>query len=392
MRPDFLPFGRPALGSREIDAVARVMRSGWVGAGPETAAFERELASYVDAPHVVTLNSCTSALFLSLLVQGVGPGTEVVCPSLTWCSTADAALYLGAQPVLCDVDPHTLCVTPETVVAALGPRTRAVVVVHFGGRAVDVEGLRVALPEDVAIVEDAAHAFGARFPSGARVGASGNPTCFSFYANKNLSTAEGGAIALREPRVASRLRALRQHGLPHNAWERLVQGESLPTAEVATELGYKMNYTDLQAAIGRVQLSRQEEFASRRLAIARHYAAFLEALDPEIETQAGVCTAGHARHLFVVLLPSEKLRMDRDRIAAELKRRNIGVAVHYPPLHRSSRYRTAGGRDGLPATDALASRLLTLPLGAGMSLEDAADVTEAFGEVYREALARWVAE
>src|SRR5439155_15382523 len=184
----YLPFGKPDFSSEEIDAVARVMRSGWIGMGPETLAFEKELAASLDVPHVVTVNSCTSALFLALLLQGVGEGDEVICPSLTWCATANAALQLGATAVFCDVDPRTLCVTPETLKAKVTERTRAVMVVHFGGFAVDVEKIRAALPDGVAIIEDAAHAFGSRFSNGKAVGASGNLTCVSFYANKNLST------------------------------------------------------------------------------------------------------------------------------------------------------------------------------------------------------------
>jgi dTDP-4-amino-4,6-dideoxygalactose transaminase len=187
IRADYLAFGRPDFGEEEIAAVTRVLRSGWVGMGPEVIAFEQELSSFVDAPHVVTVNSCTSALHLALLVNGVGPGDEVIVPSLTWCSTANAALYLGARPIFCDIDQATLCSTTELILAQLGPRTKAVVVVHFGGIAVDVQELRRGLPAHVSIIEDAAHALGACYQNGRRVGSSGNLVCFSFYANKNLS-------------------------------------------------------------------------------------------------------------------------------------------------------------------------------------------------------------
>jgi len=152
MRQDYLPFGKPNFGDGEIDAVTRVLRSGWVGMGPETIAFEQELAAYLGVPYVVTVNSCTSALFLSLLVSGVEAGDEVICPSLTWCSTANAALYLGAKPVFCDIDPDTLCLAAKQVLARITPKTRAVMAVHFGGLAVDVEALRKALPRNVALI------------------------------------------------------------------------------------------------------------------------------------------------------------------------------------------------------------------------------------------------
>ena len=356
-----------------------------VGSGPETQAFEEELADHVGAPHVVAVNSCTSALFLSLLTHGVGPGTEVICPSLTWCSTANAALHLGADVVFCDVDAETLSVTPETVLPALSSRTRAVVPVHFGGWPCDVAALRGALPASVAVVEDAAHAFGARFPGGPTVGASGNLVCFSFYANKNLSTADGGAIALADPRQARRLRSLRQSGVSDDAWSRQARRPGQSPLRLA-ELGYKMGYTDLQASIGRVQLRRQAEFSERRLSLAQEYARRLADLDGDIRVQDGVCEPGHARHLFALELPVEKLSGGRDDIVARLRDRNIGATVHYPPLHLMPLYRGCrrGGR--LDVTERLGGRILTLPIGAAMSTADAVDVAEVFAEVYRAAL------
>lgn len=195
VRNDYLPFGRPNFSEEEIEAVTKVMRSGWIGMGAETIAFEEELCTYFKVPHVITVNSCTSALFLSLLASGIGPGDEVICPSLTWCSTANVALYLGAKVIFCDVDLESACVTPEEIVKKVTPHTKAVMVVHYGGLAVDVAAIRKVLPSHVSIIEDAAHALGSRFTDESLVGSSGNLTCFSFYANKNLSTAEGGAIA-----------------------------------------------------------------------------------------------------------------------------------------------------------------------------------------------------
>lgn len=369
IRGDYLAFGRPDFGDEEIAAVTRVLRSGWVGMGPEVIAFEQELAAFVGAPHVVTVNSCTSALHLALLANGVGPGDEVIVPSLTWCSTANAALYLGARPVFCDIDPHTLCATPATIAAVLTPRTRAVVPVHFGGLAVDVTAVRAALPPHVAIVEDAAHALGAHYPGNGPVGGSGFATCFSFYANKNLSTAEGGAIALADSTLADRLRSLRQHGLPSDAWKRFSHPQSLPPHELL-ELGFKANYTDLQAALGRVQLRRQPEFTARRLAIAQHYATVLA--DTGLEFQSDCCSSGHARHLFVVQLPASPGAPSRDSVLRALRYRNIGASIHYPPLHRMAIYsHPASVR--LPATEAVADRLLTLPISASMTLADADD-------------------
>lgn len=369
-RKDYLPFGKPNFSEEEVSAVARVLRSGWVGMGPETLAFEHELAEYLGVPHVVTVNSCTSALFLSLLVSGVGPGDEVMCPSLTWCSTANSALYLGARPVFTDVDPDTLCVTPELVRAKLTARTKAVLVVHFGGLAVDVTAIRNVLPEGIAIIEDAAHAFGARFSDGTRVGASGDLTCFSFYANKNLSTGEGGAIALSDQETAGHLRSLRQHGLPLNAWQRFMNAQTLLLSNPLTELGYKMNYTDLQASIGRVQLSRQKEFDVRRLEIARCYLKGLEDFAPALHFQTHCVHPHHARHLFVIQLPAKGLPCDRNEVLLRLREKNVGATIHYSPLHLMPLY-GKGGSCGLEVTERVVKSLITLPLSSSMTVEDA---------------------
>jgi len=348
--------------------------------GPETIAFEKELAAFLGAPFAVTVNSCTSALFLSLLLHGVGPGDEVICPSLTWCSTANAALYLGATPVFCDVDPDTLCVTAETVRAKLSPRTRAVTVVHYGGLAAPVREIRSALPAGVAIVEDAAHALGSRFSDGTPVGASGNLTCFSFYANKNLSTGEGGAVALFDEDLAGRLRSLRLHAMPVDAWKRFSTPRALLKTELS-ELGYKMNFTDLQASLGRVQLARQAEFSAARLAIARRYAGFLSALDPPARLQKDVLAPGHSRHLFVVQFPGDAPGVARDDLVLLLRARNVGASIHYAPLHRMPLYARGGSQPPLPHTESVCERILTLPFGAAMDGKDADYVIAQLREV-----------
>lgn len=370
IRKEYLPFGKPNFGDAEIAAVGRVLRSGWIGMGPETIRFEQELAGHLGAAHVVTVNSCTSALFLSLLVLGVGEGDEVVCPSLTWCSSANAALYLRAQPVFCDIDPKTLCTTPADVARCLSPRTRAVVVVHFGGYAMDVEALRRALPKRVAIVEDAAHALGARFADGNPVGSSGNLACFSFYANKNLSTGEGGAIALNDARLAARLRSLRQHALPTDAWKRYTHPKTTLAPGGLSELGYKMNFTDLNAVIGRVQLRRQREFHAIRLRAARRYQERLAEARHAIVLQEGCVDRDHARHLFVVQLPVEHMRRNRNEMLLALRARNIGASVHYSPLHRMPLYRKLRKAVRLTRTEHVTQRILTLPISATISRAD----------------------
>jgi dTDP-4-amino-4,6-dideoxygalactose transaminase len=380
---DYIPFGKPNFSDEEIAAVTRVLKSGWIGMGPETIAFETELAEFVGAPYVVAVNSCTSALFLSLLVRGIGPGDEVICPSLTWCSSATVALHLGARTVFCDVAPDTMCVTTEDVLAQLSPRTKAVVVVHFGGLAVDVKALRDALPENVDIVEDAAHALGACYPDGDRVGSSGNLTCFSFYGNKNLSTAEGGAIATTDARIANRLRSLRQHGMPVDAWKRFSDPRCVPPT-CHLELGYKMNYTDLQASLGRVQLRRQPEFHGRRREIAEHYHMRLSKSECKVRFQSDILHPYHCRHLFVIRLPIDEFSFDRDQLLQELRNRNIGASIHYPPLHWMPLFWNGSSRPELPRTEQLYREILTLPISASITLEEAQYVTDHFHDLVKQ--------
>jgi perosamine synthetase len=379
----YLPFGRPNFSEREIEAAARILRSGWIGMGNEVIAFEDELAAYFGAPHVVTVNSCTSALFLAMLVSGIQPGDEVICPSLTWCASANAALYLDARPVFCDVDPRTLCATTELILAKLTSRTKAVVVVHFGGYAMDVAPLREALPSHVAIVEDAAHALGAKYADGTCVGSSGNLTCFSFYANKNLSTGEGGGIALRDGSRADRLRSLRQNAMPVNAWMRFSRPQSLLYTGLE-ELGYKMNYMDLLAAIGRVQLSRQPEFMRARRTVAETYCLLLGGPGSPLQFQRGILHPHHARHLFPVLLPVESMSKTRDEIILRMRARNVGATIHYAPLHSMPLY-AASRREPLAQTERIAESILTLPISASMDAEQASRVAAIFREELAEA-------
>lgn len=382
VRKDYLPFGRPSFTGDEIAAVSRVLTSGWVGMGSETIAFESELAAYINSPYVVTLNSCTSALFLSLLVSGVEEGDEVLCPSFTWCSTANAALYLKAKPVFCDIDPRTLCIDVEDMLSKVTPKTKAVVVVHYGGYAIDVVTLRARLPESIAIIEDAAHAFGSRYPDGKLVGASGNPTCFSFYANKNLSTGEGGAIAIAGTSMAEKLQSLRQHALPIDAWKRFTHPKSILLSNQLTELGYKMNYTDLQASIGRVQLARFGSMQQTRQRIAEIYCGGLQNMG--FGFQQGCNDASHAKHLFVICLPLMEMRYDRDEFVLALRAKNIGASIHYAPLHLMPLYHKGEKPESLPVTEQMSKALVTLPISASMTEEDAHYVADSVKELLKK--------
>lgn len=379
IRQEYLAFGRPNYSSEEIDAVVRIMKSGWVGMGSETIALEKELAEFISAPYALTVNSCTSALLLSLLAHGVGPGDEVICPSLTWCSTANAANYCGATPVLCDVDRQTFSVTPETIAAAVTPRTKAVIVVHYGGLAADIPAIRQSLPEHISIIEDAAHALGSCYPDGASVGSSGNLTCFSFYANKNLSTGEGGAIAIHDEKQVAHLHSLSRQGLSTDAWKRFTHPQTALVPGI-TELGYKMNYMDLLACIGRVQLRRQHEFSAIRRQIAEYYVDHLSKSPFYIGFQSQLTDPRHARHLFVVTLPIERLSRSRNEVVLALRERNVGASIHYAPLH-SMPFFAQSLRTDMTHTDYLSERIMTLPISASMTLDDAEYVVDHLHQV-----------
>lgn len=378
---NYIPFGKPNFSDEEISAVTRVLKSGWIGMGSETISFEMDLQKFFGCDHVVCVNSCTSALHLSLLVLGVKQGDEVIVPSYTWCSTANAAIYLGAKPVFCDVDPESYCITPELVAEKITGRTKAVVPVHMGGLAADIDGISEILPEGCHIVEDAAHAVGTTFPDGRRVGSSGNLTCFSFYANKNLSTGEGGAIALNNELDAEKLRSLRLHGLSSDAWNRFIDPKSKIVPEISG-LGFKMNYTDLNAAIGRVQLERQNEFAKIRQMIAEYYVDRLKELPVSIHVQKDVLKKGHAKHLFLVELPNEKMKITRDEVVLKMRDLGIGASIHYLPLHMMDYYKNLGDCS-LPNTEKLYNNILTLPISASMTLDDARQVMDVFEAVLR---------
>jgi perosamine synthetase len=376
IREKYLPFGVPNFSDLEIEAVTKVLRSGWVGMGAETLLFERELAQYVGANHVLCVNSCTSALFLALRALGIGPGDEVIVPSLTWCSTANAVLYLGATPVFCDVEVETMSASFSEINTLTTEKTRAVIYVHFGGLAGDMKALRSLLPPSVAIVEDAAHALGASYPDGLPVGSSGNLTCFSFYANKNLSTGDGGAVAVNDHELAEKVRLVSQQGLQTDAWRRYSNPATLAMPGIST-LGYKMNFTDLQASIGRVQLMRQPEFRVARSTLAEYYSEMLVQCGLNIELQENILDDAHARHLFVIRLPTSKMKISRDQLLNDLRSRNVGASIHYQPLHTFPLYKSCGKGD-LKNTEALMNDILTLPFGVNISDVDAQYVIMQF--------------
>ena len=378
-RTQFLPYSLPSLGEEEIAEVADSIRSGWVTTGPKVKRFEEEFARYVGAEHAIAVSSCTAALHLTLAALGIGPGDEVIVPTLTFCSTANVVVHLGAKPVLVDVTPDGQ-ISLDALRAAVTPRTRAIIPVHYGGQACALdEVLAIADLHGIPVIEDAAHAAGTTYQD-RRIGTHGRATCFSFYATKNMTTGEGGMITTNDADLAGRIRLLSLHGMSRDAWKRYTQAGNWWYEVV--EPGYKSNMSDLQAAIGIHQLRKLDGFIQRRRDIAARYREAFADL-PELRLPHDCPHRPHAYHLFPIRLVAGELSVTRDRLIGELRLLNIGTSVHFIPLHRHPYYQATFGYhpEQFPGAEQFFEGLLSLPLYPKMSNSDVEDVISALRAV-----------
>ena len=380
----FVPFHRPSIGADEIDAVVAVLRSGWLTTGGRVLELERAFAERLGVPHAVAVSSCTAALHLALSAAGVGPGDEVIVPTFTFTATAEAVCYVGARPVLADVDPVDGLLRASEVERRLGPRTRAVVPVHLAGLPCDLDAIGEALAGTGAVlIDDAAHALPARL-RGRPIGAIGDATAFSFYATKNLTTAEGGMITTSRADWAEAMRRRRLHGMSRDAWRRYAADGRW--AYDVTELGWKYNLPDVLAAIGLAQLPRLDAFHDARRDIAARYRAGLGDIDA-LELPAERPGTESAWHLFIVRLALERLRLDRAGVAEALRARGVGTSVHFIPLHRHSHWARLGGAsaDAFPGAERLFARCLSLPIYPDLRPDEVDRVIAAVRGVLTEA-------
>ena len=374
MRQDFLPFARPAINDDDIDAVIAVMRSGWVAGGPRAEALERQFAESVGAGGAVTVSSGTAGMQLVLAAMGIGPGDEVITPSMTWVSTINLVVLAGATPVFCDVDRDTLHVTAEHIEPLITQRTRAIIPVHFAGAPVDLDAIRsMAVRHGVTVIEDAAHALGATYRS-VPVGRQGTAV-FSLHAIKNVTTGEGGVVCSDDSALLDRVRRLRFHGLGADAFDRETQGRA-PQAQVV-EPGYKLTLPDLNAAMGIGQLGRLREINAKRAELAGLYLRHLADIPGVLPLGKPEYEHGHAWHLFIVRIDPQVHGCTRDEFMARLKDQNIGTGIHFRAVHRQQYYRERIKGVSLPDTEWNSERIVSLPLFPDMSTGDVDDVIEA---------------
>ena len=380
VRQRFLVFGSPALEEPEIQEVVETLRSGWIGTGPKVARFEAEFRQYVGARHAAALNSCTAGLHLSLLAAGVGPNDEVITVPHTFAATANAIVHTGAAPVFVDVERQSQNIDPDLIEAAITPRTRAILPVHFAGRPCAMERIMdIARAHDLKVIEDAAHAIETEY-HGQHAGTFGDAGCFSFYVTKNLVTGEGGMVTTRHDEWAERIQSYGLHGLSRGAWKRY-SDEGFVHYQVLYP-GYKYNMTDVQAALGIHQLARLERYAEVRRRIWTQYDAAFADLPVAVPAPEEPRTR-HARHLYTLMLHPDRLRATRDQVVEELREEGIGTGIHFISLHLHPYYRDRFGfsPDRFPNARWISERTLSLPLSARLTDEDVQDVITAVRRV-----------
>jgi dTDP-4-amino-4,6-dideoxygalactose transaminase len=384
MRSTYLPFALPDIDETELAQVKECFESGWITTGPKTQQFEREFAALVGAKHAIAVNSCTAAMHLSLEAIGLAPGDEVITSPYTFAATAEVIRYFGAQPVFVDISAGCLNISPDAIEAAITPRTKAIMPIHIAGLPAAMNTIRdIASRHNLAIVEDAAHAFPAKykgrmigaplFPEGSTIG---HFTCFSFYATKTITTGEGGMICTDNDEFADRCRMMALHGISRGAWKRYTANGSWAYEIIAP--GYKYNLTDIAAGMGIAQLAKAERMRLRREEIAQQYdRAFRKCASLQIPVNRVDCQ--HAWHLYTLRLNLDHWSIDRAAVVAELKQQNIGVSVHFIPLHIHPYYRDTYGYvpEDFPIAHREYLRVISLPIYSKMSDRDVDDVIEA---------------
>jgi len=372
----FLVFGSPLIEDEDIEEVVATLRSGWIGTGPRTARFERDFCAYIGTKYAIALNSCTAALHLSLLAADLPKGSEVITTPLTFCATVNAIVHAGLTPVPADIDMRTLNIDPAAIEAAITPKTKAILPVHFAGRPCDMDSIvSIAKKHGLIIIEDCAHAIETMY-KGRHAGTFGDFGCFSFYVTKNIVTGEGGMVLTNDHQKAERIKRLALHGMSADAWKRF--GDDGYKHYYVVESGFKYNMMDLQAAIGIHQLERIEKYHKKRISIKRRYDSAFANLPlalpaPEEEGCVDSC------HLYQVLVDEKKCGVSRDSFLQNMTLNGIGVGVHYRSLTEHPFYREKFGwqPDDYPNALRIGRETVSLPIGPKLEDEDVEDVIAA---------------
>lgn len=379
MRSTFLPFSPPLIGEEEISEVVDTLKSDWITTGPKVKLFESEFTAYIGSQASLATSSATDAMLVALAALGVGEGDEVITTPMTFCSTAHVIEHLGAKPVFADVSRDTLTIDPKEIKKAISPKTKAILPVHVYGQPCDMDPiLDLAREHNLAVVEDAAHAFTATY-KGRKIGTLGDLTAFSFYATKNITTGEGGMLT-GATELIDEARLWGLHGMSRDSWTRYAEEGSWYYEVIRP--GYKCNMTDIQAAIGIHQLQKVDAFQETRRKIAETYTAAFTDLE-EITVPSEEYQSRSAWHLYAIRLNLDRLKIDRSQFIEELKKRNIGSSVHFIPLHVQPYYRNKYGYapEDYPVAHAEYLRLISLPINLRLTEKDLADVIEAVRDV-----------
>ncbi len=380
MRKEFLIFGSPFIENPEIDEVVASLKSGWLGTGPKVQKFEKMFCDYKKAKYAIALNSCTAALHLAMLAIGIGPGDEIIVPTMTFAATANAVIHTGAIPVFVDCQQDTMNIDPEDVVRKITTKTKAIIPVHFAGRPCEMDVImEIARKNNLNVIEDCAHAIETEY-KGKKIGTFGDIGCFSFYVTKNIVTGEGGMAITDNGEYANKIKIMALHGLSKDAWKRF-SDEGYKHYQVVYA-GFKYNMMDIQAAIGIHQLPRVDRYWKRRQDIWNCYNSAFKKL-PVLTPAQIKPYIRHAYHLYILLLDIDRLNILRDSFLDEMKKQNIGVGVHYIALHLHPYYQGAFGykQGDFPNSEWISERTVSIPLSAKLTDVDVEDVCKSVESV-----------